>query len=256
MKTMKLSLIGAAVLLSTSAMANVVTDAGAVVVTGAKNTTVAVVDGTKTLFKTAAKPAAVSVEAGSLGYGANIAWSVNDRVELQAGWAGGDIAEAINDNFDADGVNYQLETDFSNPYLGVQLRPAANWFTIGAGVIVPDNDIKVKANRGGSNADSYTIKGTEYSFADVGTLEGTLEHRNKLAPYLTVGFRPNIGNNWGVFGEVGATYLGEATANIKSTGGANAAKAAEAVEAAKTSIEGKDYAEWFPIVKVGATYRF
>lgn len=88
----------------------------------------------------------------------------------------------------------------------------------------------------------------------MGTLEGTLEHRNKLAPYLTVGFRPNIGNNWGVFGEVGATYLGDATANIKSS--ATGAKAEEAVAAVKDSIESKDYANWFPIVKVGATYRF
>ncbi len=243
MKTLKLSMIGAAVLLSTSAMANIVTDTGATLV-----------DGTKTFFKTATKPAAVSLEVGSLGYGANIAWAANDRVELQAGWAGGNIAEAINDNFDADGVNYQVETDFSNPYLGVQLRPAANWFTVGAGVIVPDNDIKVRANRGGSNADGYTIKGETYTFEEVGTLEGTLEHRNKLAPYLTVGFRPNIGNNWGVFGEVGATYLGDATANIKSS--ATGARAEEAVAAAKDSIESKDYANWFPIVKVGATYRF
>lgn len=81
MKTLKLSMFGAAVLLSTSAMANIVTDTGATLV-----------DGTRTLFKTATKPAAVSLEVGSLGYGANIAWAANDRVELQAGWAGGDIA--------------------------------------------------------------------------------------------------------------------------------------------------------------------
>ncbi|MCP3896483.1 hypothetical protein [Moraxella sp.] len=251
MKTLKLSMIGAAVLLSTSAMANVVTDTGATLV-----------DGTKTFFKTATKPAAVSLEVGSLGYGANIAWAANDRVELQAGWAGGNIAEAINDNFDANGVNYQVETDFSNPYLGVQLRPAANWFTVGAGVIVPDNEIKVRANP--SSNGTYRIGGVDYDQNEVGTLEGTLEHRNKLAPYLTVGFRPNIGNNWGVFGEVGATYLGKADANITANGtgraadvnGQNEMSVDSLAAQAERDIEAKDYANWFPIVKVGATYRF
>lgn len=245
MKTLKLSMIGAAVLLSTSAMANIVTDTGATLV-----------DGTKTFFKTATKPAAVSLEVGSLGYGANIAWAANDRVELQAGWAGGNIAEAINDNFDANGVNYQVETDFSNPYLGVQLRPAANWFTVGAGVIVPDNDIKVRANPNSNG--TYRIGGVDYDQEQVGTLEGTLEHRNKLAPYLTVGFRPNIGNNWGVFGEVGATYLGKADANIQASGNGtlDEPQANALADQAERDIEAKDYASWFPIVKVGATYRF
>ena len=101
MKAIKLSVVSAAVLLSTSAMANVVTNTGATVV-----------DGTRTIFSTLVKPAAVSAEVGTLGYGANIGWAVNDTVELQAGWAGGNIAKSINDNFNANGVNYQLETDF------------------------------------------------------------------------------------------------------------------------------------------------
>ena len=254
MKAVKLSVVSAAVLLSTSAMANVVTNTGATVV-----------DGTRTIFSTLVRPAAVSAEVGTLGYGANIAWAVNDRVELQAGWAGGDIAEAINDNFDANGVNYQVETDFSNPYLGVQMRPAANWFTVGAGVIVPDNDIDVRANPAGSeNGGYYRIGGENVSIERLGTLEGKLEHRNKLAPYLTVGFRPNLHSNWGVFGEVGAAYLGKVDATINAVNGKNdpadptwtdARREAYAAQAER-DIEDKDYANWFPIAKLGVTYRF
>ena len=254
MKTVKLSVVSAAVLLSTSAMANVVTNTGA-----------AVVDGTRTIFSTLVKPAAVSAEVGTLGYGANIAWAANDTVEIQAGWAGGDIAEAIKDNFDANGVNYQVETDFSNPYLGVQMRPAANWFTVGAGIIVPDNDIKVRANPEGSDEGAfYRIGGEKVYVDDLGTLEGTVEHRNKLAPYLTVGFRPTLHNNWGVFGEVGAAYLGKTNATINAVNGTdededptwNDARRQAYAEQAERDIEDKDYARWFPIAKVGVTYRF
>ena len=84
---------------------------------------------------------------------------------------------------------------------------------------------------------------------NVGSVSADLEHRNKLAPYLTVGFRPNITNNFGVFGELGAAYMGKTTANVKADNPL-------AVEEIKNALEDKDLLEWLPIVKLGATYRF
>jgi len=280
MKIIKLSAIAVAVAASTAAMAAepvVLVDADDVVVaepvvvaqpvaTGyqynsdagiIRNTTGAVVGTTRTLFDTVTHPAAVSAEVGTLGYGANIAWGLNENTELQAGWAGGDVADLFGGDFDAHDVNYEVETDFSNPYMGVQLRPAANWFTMGAGIIVPDNNIDVTANPNGDNGGVYKIDGQEYSANDIGTLKGTLEHRNKLAPYATIGFRPNINNHWGVFGELGGAYLGNTDATIEVDGNAaNPALAAEAAKKAEAELEDKNYAKWLPIVKLGATYRF
>jgi len=247
------------------------TDAGVI-----RSTPAAVVGGTKTFFQTVTHPAAISAEVGSLGYGANIAWGVNDKTELQAGWAGGDVADLFGGDFDAKGINYDVDTDFSNPYLGVQLRPAANWFTMGAGIIVPDNDIDVYGNAEGGSNGYYSVDGKRYyankvsadivkedieagryGGQDVGGLEGTLEHRNKLAPYATIGFRPNITNNFGVFGEVGAAYLGKVDATVRYTGdGGNDLKAQEAARQAERDLEDKNFLEWLPIVKLGATYRF
>lgn len=269
MKVLNLTVIGAAVLLSTSAMANVA------------------VDSTKTLFKTATNPAAVSAEIGTLGYGANIGWSLNDRVELQAGWTGGktnqaiksddiakivNVAKALNNNTDGaevDDLNLAVQINASNPYLGVQLRPAANWFTVGTGVIVPNNKIEVEVQPGAGDSGNYHIGGADYSKDAVGTLKGKIQHRNTLAPYLTVGFRPNIGNNWGLFGEVGATYLGKVNVDIENTKDNDVTvtaidtqkpiKLAELVDQAERDIESKKdlkWLSWFPIVKVGATYRF
>ncbi len=266
MRIMQLTAISAAVLVSTAAVAAepayvvdgkvvqpisssnyVYEDRGII-----RNTTGAVVGGTKTIFGTLLNPASISAEVGSMGYGANLGYSINDKVELQAGWAGGDVADLIGGDFDANDINYELDTDFSNPYMGVQLRPAANWFTMGAGIIVPDNNIDVTAN---SNGGVYRIGDVDYTQGgtdDVGTLKGTLEHRNKLAPYLTVGFRPNITNNFGVFGEVGAAYLGKVDADVTASG----TDTRNAAAAATQELEDKDYLEILPIVKLGATYRF
>ncbi|MGM8891502.1 hypothetical protein ACS8FA_11685 [Psychrobacter sp. 1Y1] len=296
MKLIKLTAISAAVLASTAALAAdpvIVVDNNAAVAYEAepvavayqaepaayaynadagvvRNTTGAVLGSTKTLFQTAINPASVSAEVGTLGYGANIGWSLNEKTELQAGWAGGDVADLFGGDFDANDINYDVDSDFSNPYLGVQLRPTGNWFTMGAGIIVPDNDIDVRANAEGEGY--YSIDGQKYyagtaeveqANADdfggqnVGNLEGSLEHRNKLAPYLTVGFRPNITNNFGVFGEVGAAYLGKVDATVRYTGEeGNTVAAQDAARKAEADLEDKDWLEWFPIVKLGATYRF
>lgn len=272
MKLIKLTAISAAVLASTAALAAdpiIVVDNNmnndAVVYAAApasqydsnagivRNTAGAVVGGTKTFFQTVTHPASVSAELGTLGYGANVGFSVNEKVELQAGWAGGNVTDLIGNDFDVNDINYDVDTDFSNPYMGVQLRPAGNWFTMGAGIIVPDNDIDVTAN---ANGDNYRIDDVDYNANQVGTLEGNLEHRNKLAPYLTVGFRPNITNNFGVFGEVGAAYMGKTDASVTAVNGTNAAVGAIAANEAKKELEDKNYLEFLPIVKLGATYRF
>ena len=289
MKLIKLTAISAAVLASTAALAAdpvIVVDNNDAVVYEAqpvayqaaepsyaynsdagivRNTTGAVVGTTKTLFNTVTNPASVSAEVGSLGYGANVGFSINEKVELQAGWAGGDVADLFGGDFDANDINYDVDSDFSNPYLGVQLRPTGNWFTMGAGIIVPDNDIDVTANADG---DFFELDGIQYNAAQTGNLEGSLEHRNKLAPYGTIGFRPNIGNNWGVFGEIGAAYMGKTDAKVRSTnpdadvnytdeqGVTQTIKGSEVANIAEQELEDKDWLEWFPIVKLGATYRF
>ncbi|HAR76272.1 MAG TPA: hypothetical protein DCR60_08710 [Psychrobacter sp.] len=229
-----------------------------------RNTTGAVVGGTKTFFQTVTHPAAISAEVGTLGYGANVGYALNDKTELQAGWAGGDVADLFGGDFDANDVNYEVETDFSNPYLGVQLRPMANWFTVGAGIIVPDNEINVTSN---PNGGVYKVDGKQYNADDVGTLKGSLEHRNTLAPYATIGFRPNITNNFGLFGEIGAAYMGKTDAEVSTVGGSNGfirdengvvtgETSASVANKAEKELEDENYVEWLPIVKVGATYRF
>ena len=288
MKLIKLTAISAAVLASTAALAAdpvvVVDDNDAVVYEAepvayqaaepaytynadagvVSNTAGAVVGGTKTFFQTAVNPASVSAEVGTLGYGANIAWAMNDKTELQAGWAGGDVADLFGGDFDANDVNYDVDADFSNPYLGVQVRPMANWFTMGAGIIVPDNDFDVTANSEGPN---FRIDNVDYNAEQTGTLQGTMEHRNKLAPYATIGFRPNITNNFGLFGEVGAAYMGKTDATVTSSNanadvtattvnGTTTVEGSDVAKAAEQELEDKDWLEWFPIVKVGATYRF
>lgn len=278
MKLFKLTAVAVAVLGSSVAMAEDVVvvnaqpvayqyDQNAGVIA---NTTGAVIGTGKTLFQTVTHPAAVSAEIGTLGYGANIAWGVNDTTELTAGWNGfsddgtKDLdasdswinwGKALGDGYGNFKGDMKYDADFSNPYLGVNLRPFANNFTVGTGILVPDNKLEATLTpKEGSSAD-ITIDGNKYTVTNGSTVDVKVENRNKLAPYLTVGYRPNITQNWGVFGEVGAAYMGKMDADVQVKGVVTSEDPTKNFEKeARNEIQDKDV--WYPMVKAGVTYRF
>ncbi len=90
-----------------------------------------------------------------------------------------------------------------------------------------------------------------------------------MAPYLSLGFRPNINNRFGLFGEIGAAYVGGTDVDVQADGsftlnGSPVDKQTSADEFTKLEnnarqeiedkVDGND--NWYPIVKVGATVRF
>lgn len=294
MKFVKLSAVAAAVMASTAALAAepvVVVDADDATVTTyeavpayqydsnagvIRNTTGAIVGTTRTLFDTVTHPAAVSAEIGTLGYGANVAWGLNESTELQAGWSGmkfdGDTElnsndswinweKALGDGYKDFKGDFKYDVNMSNPYLGVQMRPMKNWFTVGAGVIVPDNSIETEltAKDSTGNASPVSIDNIKYEVADGSTINAKIENKNKLAPFATIGFRPNITDKWGVFAEAGAAYMGDVRADVNVTKGSvigeNGETTADFEKAAEKELS-DDGSVWYPIVKLGATYRF
>ena len=229
------------------------------------NTTGAVVGTTRTIFDTVIHPAAVSAEIGTLGYGANIAWGLNETTELTAGWNG--FSDDGNKDLDASDswINWgkalgdgwgnfegdmKYDADFSNPYLGVNLRPWATNFTVGTGIIVPDNELKASLTPNPGSVANVKIDGKRYEVQANETVNVNVENRNTLAPYLTLGYHPNIDQKWGLFGEIGAAYMGKMDAKVDVNGDSNT----DLAKAAKKDIE--DNEVWYPIVKAGLTYRF
>lgn len=259
MKTLKLAALTSAVLFSGTAMANVVTNAGHTIV-----------DSGKAVFTTLAKPGAVNAEIGTLGYGASIAWSANESTEVVVGWNGGsfdvdtDIGgsdsiinwkKVLGNEWDDYRGSLKLDGDYSNPYVGVNLRPWKNRFTVGTGVIFQDNklDATLTAQQGRA-----TIKIDDKKEMVDGNINVKVESGNTLAPYLTLGVKPNINSNSrvGFFGEVGAAYTGKwkTKVNLDNAVVQSQNKAEFQANLEKTIIDNNP--TWYPIVKVGATYRF
>lgn len=218
------------------------------------------------IMQTATNPGSVSAEIGTLGYGANIAWSANDHTEVQLGYTGGDIIGLADTNLEVEGVDYEAETDFNTPYVGIQLHPLKNWFTVGMGAMyMGSNEINATATpKEGKN---FTYQGKTYTAQTDAKIDANVEFKNTLAPYLSIGFRPNISNRFGIFGEIGAAYTGGLNTSVDASGSytfkgettkLNEAQITELEDRARQEIEDEisSIEDWYPIVKAGMTIRF
>lgn len=261
MKANKLLVTAVALGLAQMASANVVTDAGTAVVDGVQAVGSTAWDSTKTVAKTVANPGAVSLEVGTLGYGASFTWSANEKTEVVAGWNGGNFNadidmqdsyinwnKVLSSEFQDFQGQLRLDADLSNPYLGVNVRPWANNFYVGTGIIFQDNSFNGTLTANEGQQSTVNIKGQD---VPVEKVQVFAEPSRKLAPYLTLGFKPSTDKNWGMFGEVGAAYAGDmkirAVVNDDPT---------SATSQDLTDDIGDSGISWYPIAKIGATYRF
>lgn len=291
MKTLKLAILPAT-MLATSVFANdmvvvdeVVTNPVAVSTTTydpekgiIKNTTTQFVEGTKTFFKKATHPAGISAEVGTMGYGGNIAWGVNEKTDLVAGWNGGKLDFDV--DIDNDSIinwnkvlddkmkdfkgNIAFKADMNNPYLGVKLRPWGNSFNVNTGVILNDN--KFTADFTNKTQYEYEIRNQKINVAPDARISVEAEQKNSLAPYLTVGFSPSINKRWGLFSEVGVAYTGDLKTTVThdvavptGTSGVVADKMRSDVARVANDVRNeiqKANVKIHPIVKAGITVRF
>jgi hypothetical protein len=206
------------------------------------------------------KPAAVRAEVGTTGYGGAISWSANPYVGVTLGYNGGDISWS--DDLSINGNEYDLDMDNNLTYLNAEIRPWANWFYMAAGVAYIDNDYKLE-RRSGTNA-SFTVGGERFANTDGGDvrINGDLSYKNNIAPYVGIGFSPSITDRWGVFGEIGAYYNGNPTANLRvnpeAAGliGDEGTPLALALEEEERDIRNDNKYEWLPVAKLGVSFRF
>lgn len=205
------------------------------------------------------KPASVRAEVGTTGYGGAISWSANPYVGVTLGYNGGDISWS--DDLSINGNDYDIDMDNNLTYLNAEIRPWANWFYMAAGVAYIDNDYDLQ-RRPGTNA-SFTVDGSRFNagFTDV-RIDGSLSYKNNLAPYVGIGFSPAITNRWGMFGEIGAYYNGNPSANLRANPealgliGDDGRTLAQALNAEEDDIRNDNKYEWLPVAKLGVSFRF
>lgn len=220
-------------------------------------------------------PTSANIEASSLGYGASLTWQLNKKTALQAGLTAGNILSFADGDYTPDNPNdvvFTLKTDFTSPYVGVQLRPMDNALTVNTGVIYMGNS-SVKAVANPELQQSFVVDNDRYTTtSDKAQLDAKFKFKNKLVPYATIGVQSDNKKPYGVFAELGAAYTGGIKTDVQATGTftdkngktvvKNTPEFAQFEEKTRQEIENKIDKDTkrndklYPIIKVGATARF
>lgn len=254
MKTLRIAALTVAALAASSAFAAdqvVVTDQGV---------------GTFSFFK----PASVNLEVGTLGYGGSVGWAVNPKTELLLGYTGGSLDKLFEGNLKVDRIEYDSKSDLSNAQILLRMRPTGNWFNVTTGLIVQDNKLDLTGKAIGNN--QVTINGNDYKLPQGATITGKAAWRNELAPYLGIGFAPAITNRIGIFGEIGAAYMGEPrVSELRYNGGAaqqvdtqgnvvnpvvTPGQLQNELNIKRNEIEDSTTYSFYPVAKLGVSFRF
>ena len=223
-----------------------------------------VVDQGNTFAANQLLPSGVRLEVGTTGYGGALLWTANPYVGLALGYNGGDISWS--NDLSIDGTKYDMDLDNNLTYLNAEIRPwgaSQNRWTQGlyvaAGVAYVDSKYDLKKSLNNKN-DTLKIDGKNYNApSGSGSISGKVDYDNQIAPYVGFGWAPKITKNIGVFGEVGAYYTGNPSANLKAVGlqevgSSDPTSGLAAADRLENKIHSEDKYQWLPVGKVGVSY--
>lgn len=196
----------------------------------------------------------VGIEAGTTGYGADIAYKISDSVGARVGYTGLNYSRSMS-NTD---IRYDAKLKLSN------LKAVADWNLIGGfrltgGLYVHDNKVDLSGEPNGS---TYTINGNTYQASQIGNVTGRVKFGNSASPYLGIGYGMVADKGFGFFADVGAIYQGKAKVSLDvSCGSAMTASSCSQLQSDAEQERQKVYDKlngyrFWPVVSVGVSYAF
>jgi hypothetical protein len=186
----------------------------------------------------------IGINIGNLGFGVEARQPLSPSFDLRFGIAG----IAYKTDFEYDDVDYDITQTTAVPEVKLDWRPMQGTFrlTLGLAFYNQVSELELTPTSG-----TYDIGNTNYTAAQVGTLNGKVSH-HVGAPYFGVGwdFLPQ-GKNLGFTIDVGAYYRNEPEVSLTSTGTVTANDLAIEAQNIKD-----DTLTFVPTVKLGMLFRF
>ena len=191
----------------------------------------------------------INPRVSTLGFGAQLTWGIGDSVSI--GVEANRFDKGIDDSYG--GGNYRYSVDSTS------FAVLGHWYPSGRGGIfrltggLYRNDSNVGGTASLNPTDTYTIGGTNYTGAQIGSLTGTATF-NRNAPYLGIGWGGAPGGRVGFTFDLGAMYVGAPKVGLSTT---STFVSAADLEAERQQVE-NDFRnfKWFPLVALGVYVRF
>lgn len=191
---------------------------------------------------------------GTTGLGMDFGFGLTDSIALRVGYAGADV----NRGFDEGDIHYDAKLKWSNASALLDWHFLGN-FRLTGGVVNANNRVDATGTPTGG---TFTINGTPYPAADVGTLNGTTRLGKSATPYLGIGYG-NLGTRgFSFYADLGVMFQGAPTVSLTGTCGpalppAQCAQlqADIAAEEQKLNDDLKDF-KYYPVFNLGLAYTF
>lgn len=201
-------------------------------------------------------PYGITASFGTTGLGLHVSRALRPDLNARLGL---NVLELSHDVSTRD-VDYDLSLRLRSVDALLDWFPAGSKFRLTGGLVYNANAFDGSGRPGAGGA--YTLNGNTYPAATVGALRAEVDFR-RIAPYLGIGWGNALGikRGWGFAADLGVLFQGTPRSSLVNSGcggpAALCARIASDVAAENRRLQDKlDGFRYYPVVRIGATYRF
>lgn len=203
----------------------------------------------------------ISLDVGTTGVGLHLSAPVLDSVNVRVGF---NYYKNYGFKTDTDRINYDLDLNIKNFDVLADWFPTRSEFRVTGGLVYNRNTIDGVGLPKQSGA--FSVQGQTFSVAQLGRIDGQIDFRS-VAPYLGVGWGNAASDmrGWGFTGDVGVMFQGRPRVTLGTSGCSLPSPGCELLSVALVPVirtetdrlndDFKHY-RYFPVIRVGITYRF
>ncbi len=204
-------------------------------------------------------PMAVAVRAGTTGIGLDYDVGFAQYFSARIGYSGFTYDHAVDTS----------DVDYSGKFKLSMVDGLIDWyafkggFHLTAGAVGNGTTLDVV---GKPAAGGYTIDGTYFPSADVGSLRGELKFGNPVSPYVGLGWGDAVGTKHHLhfLFDIGAIYGGVPNVTLTAVCGSASPRGTSTCTALQSDVQGErlklqndvTLVQWYPVIDVGLAYRF
>jgi len=193
----------------------------------------------------------LGIRAGTLGGGVELSYALSQRAAVRLNADGYTRKQTST----KDTIDYDMKLKLQTASLLGDWFPFANNFRVSLGAMFNGNKFTLKGQPTGPG---YTINGTFYTSAEVGSLDAAVDFK-RAAPYFGIGYGRPINSGLSLIFDLGIMSQGSPRSKINVTCGTTARCAAlqSDAQAEQSNLDDSLHSfKYYPVISLGLAYTF